>query len=68
MSDRLLGDRTTVKWCPVHISTFDQHEDPRCMWDRLAGPRPGRGACEKVTATVIVGYDIAIRRIEADDE
>jgi len=41
------------KWCMIHLTTVEQEGDERCLWDRLIGPRPGRGRCDFVVAGVV---------------
>lgn len=38
-------------WCIIHHCPGDRTH-PHCYWDLLIGPRPGRGKCEFVEATV----------------
>jgi hypothetical protein len=39
-----------VWWCEVHRSVSDEDG---CHWDRLMGPRPGRGKCQLVDVRII---------------
>jgi len=48
------------KWCKIHLTSVQNEDDDRCLWDRLVGPRPGRGMCEFVDAAVVW--------VEPDDE
>lgn len=41
-----------MHWCITHRSAID--EPPFCIWDRLVGPRPGRGECRMVQALVTI--------------
>jgi hypothetical protein len=38
------------QWCEVHRSVSD---NDGCHWDRLMGPRPGRGKCQLVDVRII---------------
>jgi hypothetical protein len=38
------------QWCEVHRSVSDEDG---CHWDRLMGPRPGRGKCQLVDVRII---------------
>lgn len=40
-------------WCKTHSSQFMSSADKNCLWDRVAGPRPDRGACEMMRDVTI---------------
>ena len=40
-------------WCRVHLATRESSTDKYCYWDRVIGPRPGRGTCIFVPATIV---------------
>ena len=39
-----------MRWCWIHNS--QAVTDESCLWDRYAGPRPGRGKCQWTEATI----------------
>jgi len=67
MSERF-GETALIKYCPIHLSTFISNDSDRCAWDERMGPRPGRGACEKHDATVIIGFGVRVWPLEVSDE
>jgi hypothetical protein len=45
----------SVAWCLVHRSIVDPSFG--CLWDRVAGPRPGRGECKVAGATITLSEE-----------
>ena len=56
-----------VKFCPIHLSTFDSSKDTHCLWDKTTGPRPGRGMCENHSSTVSLGYGVRVHELQEEE-
>lgn len=41
-------------WCLTHACQFLDKADKHCLWDRVVGPRPGRGECQMIQTRVFV--------------